>query len=275
MFLKNHSVMKRNLSLFHFIILSFFLVSSCTDKPGAGDKPVELNWRTAALCIERPIAEGDSLCYHIEFKLDTLAGESALAKNLYAVLCDSVIGTSVKEDLLKAMQAFADSIEADWKPELAERYADMPEYRDILQYYYNVEGKSLSDSPLKGETGLEGSVLSYQTTISCYLGGAHGSYVVNYYNFDIESGKLLNISDVVPAEKEKLVLKAMEEQLCKDWEAKDLADLQEKTGITMLGDLYLTNNFLLKGDSIEFLFNQYEIAPYAAGLISVTVPRPF
>ena len=66
----------------------------------------------------------------------------------------------------------------------------------------------------------------------------------------------------------------MEEQLCKDWEAKDLADLQEKTGITMLGDLYLTNNFLLKGDSILFLFNQYEIAPYAAGLISVTLPRP-
>ena len=71
-----------------------------------------------------------------------------------------------------------------------------------------------------------------------------------------------------------LVLKAMEEKLCKDWEAKDLAELQEKTDITMLGDLYLTNNFLLKGDSIEFLFNQYEIAPYSAGLIGVTVPRP-
>jgi len=66
----------------------------------------------------------------------------------------------------------------------------------------------------------------------------------------------------------------MEERLCKDWEAKDLADLQEKTGITMLGNLYLTNNFLLRGDSIVFLFNQYEIAPYAAGLISVTLAKP-
>ena len=83
-----------------------------------------------------------------------------------------------------------------------------------------------------------------------------------------------DIGDVVPADKEGLVLKQMEEQLCKDWKAKDLADLQEKTGITMLGDLYLTNNFLIKGDSIIFLFNQYEIAPYAAGLISVTVPKP-
>ena len=66
----------------------------------------------------------------------------------------------------------------------------------------------------------------------------------------------------------------MQDQLCKDYEVKDIAELQEQTGITMLGDLYLTNNFLLQGDSILFLFNQYDIAPYAAGLISVTLPRP-
>ena len=98
--------------------------------------------------------------------------------------------------------------------------------------------------------------------------------MVNYYNFDVKSGKLLSIRDVIPEGKEQEVLKAMEEQLCKDWEAKDLADLQEKTGITMLGDLYLTNNFFVKEDSILFLFNQYDIAPYAAGLIGVTLPRP-
>ena len=270
-------------SSFFFFLLSSFIFFSCTDKPGEGDEPTQLEWGTAALCVENPIAEGDSLCYHIEFKLDTLAGESELAKNLSAVLCDSVICATGYASVQQAIQAYADSTETEWKVELAERYADEPEYREILQYYYTVEGKTLSDSPLKGEKqeaspsrgGLEGSVLSYQSTISCYLGGAHGSYVVNYYNFDIESGKLLSINDIVPPDKQKETLKAMAQQLCKDWEAKDLADLQEKTGITMLGDLYLTNNFLLKGDSIEFLFNQYEIAPYAAGLIGVTVPRPF
>ena len=117
-------------------------------------------------------------------------------------------------------------------------------------------------------------VLSYSEQIDTYLGGAHGSHYVRYYNFDLATGKLLGIQDVVPAEKEMLVLMTMQEKLCEDWEAKDLADLQEKTGITMLGDLYLTDNFLLQGDSITVLFNQYEIAPYAAGLISVTVPKP-
>ncbi|MBQ5621740.1 MAG: DUF3298 domain-containing protein, partial [Bacteroidaceae bacterium] len=97
---------------------------------------------------------------------------------------------------------------------------------------------------------------------------------VNYYNFDMNTGKLLDIKDIVPADKEMLVLMAMEEQLCKDFGATDLPDLQSKTGITALGDLYLTNNFCFKGDSIQFLFNQYEIAPYAAGLIKVTLPCP-
>lgn len=249
-----------------FILSMAVFFCACEDWKTADESEVELSWGKASLCIENPIAPGDSLCYHIEFNLDTLSGDIALAKSLSAVLRDSVIAHGNFATVQEAMQAFADTTEAEWKEELAERYNDQPEYRDILQYYYNVEG-----SPV--ENGND-SILSYQTNLSCYLGGAHGSYFVSYFNFDKDTGKLLNISDIVPADKEKLVIKAMEEQLCKDWEAKDLADLQEKTSITMLGDLYLTNNFLLKNDSILFLFNQYEIAPYAAGLISVTVKKP-
>lgn len=250
--------------LFPLSLAVFFC--ACEDWKTTETTQAEPSWGKASLCIEKPVAEGAEECYHIEFNLDTLDGESELAKNLSQVLRDSVIYTGDFATIQEAMQAYADSTEAEWKVELAERYADEPEYRDILQYYYNVEGTPV-------ENGND-SILSYQTNISCYLGGAHGSYVVSYFNFDKKTGKLLNIRDFVPAEKEKPVLEAMEQQLCKDWEAKDLADLQEKTGITMLGDLYLTNNFLIKDDSLLFLFNQYEIAPYAAGLISVTVEKP-
>ena len=256
-----------------FLLSLVAFVCSCTDKPTTtDDQQEELTWGTASLCVENPIAPGDSLCYHIEFKIDTLAGESDLAKNLSQLILDSVIidsqwsGTKGQWTIRQAMQAFADSTEEEWKTELAERYQDQPDLRDVLQYYLTIEGALV-------ENGND-SILTYQTATDCYLGGAHGSYVVQYYNFDKTTGKLLSIQDVVPQEKEQEVLKAMAEQLCEDWKAEDLADLQEKTGITMLGDLYLTNNFLLKKDSIEFLFNQYEIAPYSAGLIDVTVKRP-
>ncbi|MBO4551364.1 MAG: DUF3298 domain-containing protein [Bacteroidaceae bacterium] len=239
-------------------------ICACMGWKSSDGERIELSWRTASLCIEEPIAEGESRCYQIELKLDTLVGESDLAKNLAAVLRDSVIYVSGFSTVQEAMAAFADSTKAEWLAELAERYEPDSEYNEMLQYYYNVAGSAV-------ETGRD-DVLSYMATTDCYLGGAHGSHVVMYYNFDIKSGKLLSIKDVVPADREQEMLKQMEEQLCKDWDAKDIVDLQENTGITMLGELYLTNNFLLKNDSIEFLFNQYEIAPYAAGLISVTIP---
>jgi hypothetical protein len=145
-------------------------------------------------------------------------------------------------------------------------YDPESDFNDMFQYHFAVSGKPLDNG--------RDDILSYKMTTDCYLGGAHGSYMVNYYNFDMNTGKLLDIKDIVPADKEQAVLKAMEEQLCKDFGATDLPDLQSKTGITALGDLYLTNNFRFKGDSIQFLFNQYEIAPYAAGLIKVTLPCP-
>ena len=257
-----------------FFILSsllFILLSACTDwKKDNGttppDQEPELLWGKASLCIEEPIAPAETLCYHIEFNLDTLAGESELAKSLSQVLRDSVLYRPGFPTVQQTMANYADSLRSEWKAELAEMYDSESDFRETLQYYHTVEG-------LQAENGTD-SILSYQTIIDCYLGGAHGSYVVFYYNFDKKTGKLIGIDDVVPAAGREQVLKDMEKQLCEDWGAKDLPELQEKTGITMLGDLYLTNNFLLTGDSIEFLFNQYEIAPYAAGLISVTVKRP-
>jgi len=249
-----------------FIASMVLLACACTDKKGGETEQADpLSWGSAELCIENPVAPGEKECYQIKVKVDTLVGESELATSLAAVIRDSILWTqgSTIQEMVKHL---ADSIEAEWKTELAERYEPDSEYKDMYQYYYSLEANQIENDC--------DDVLSYSELIDTYLGGAHGSHYVQYFNFDRATGKLFSIQDVVPADKETLVLEAMQDRLCEDWEAKDLADLQEKTGITMLGDLYLTNNFLLQGDSITFLFNQYEIAPYAAGLISVTVSKP-
>jgi len=254
----------------HFLLLSLTVVlCACPCKKGNEDvenEPAELLWETSALSIIEQIAPDDSLCYQIDLTLDTLAGDSLLARNLAAVLRDSVLLKPRCATVEEAMKAFADSTTADWKAEIAERYDPESDFNQMLQFSYAVEGFSLKTN--------RDDILSYQVTKDYYLGGPHGIYDIHYYNFDKKSGKLVNIRDIVPADKEKEVLKQMEAQLLEDWDAKDVAELQEKTGILMLNDLFLTNNFLLKKDSIEFLFNQYEIAPYAAGLISVTIKTP-
>lgn len=250
--------------LIHYLLAG--LLFACT---GCKEKPVDksdLVWGTVSFCSEQPIAPGDSLCYHLEFHLDTLQAPDSLSAGLARVICDSILGQSLRPNVAGAMEAAADSIEGAWRQDLAEMYSPDVEYKDMFQFNYTMEGKAVEN----GRT----DILSYRMQLETYLGGAHGSYCINYYNFDLQSGRLLSVRDIVPANGEKQVLKAMEEQLCKDWDAVSLTDLQEKTGITLLGDLYVTDNFLLGKDSVTFLFNQYEIAPYAAGLIGVTIPLP-
>ena len=247
------------------LALAVCMTLACTDK-NPETQQTEPTWGIASLNIDRPIAAGDTLCYHIEMNLDTLSAGDPLAQSIARVICDSVLRMTGFSSVQKAMTVYADTMETEWKEWIAEAYNPQSEWRETLQYTYTLDGHPI-------ENGCD-SILSYQTTLDCYLGGAHGSYVIMYYNFDRSTGKLLNIRDLVPADKEAEVIKAMEAQLCQDWEAKDMTDLKEKTGITAMGDLYLSNNFTLKGDSITFLFNQYDIAPYAAGLIGITVKAP-
>lgn len=242
------------------------VVVCCTGRQGSAESETESSWATTSLNIKTPIAPDDTLCYQINIDLDTLSADNSLARNLSSAICENLFPERNETSVGSAMTALGDSLETEWKEIIADMYDPESDFNDMFQYYYAVSGKPLDNG--------RDDILSYKMTTDCYLGGAHGSYMVNYYNFDMNTGKLLDIKDIVPADKEQAVLKAMEEQLCKDFDATDLPDLQSKTGITALGDLYLTNNFRFKGDSIQFLFNQYEIAPYAAGLIKVTLPCP-
>mgnify|MGYP003306620872 CR=1 FL=1 len=50
-----------------------------------------------------------------------------------------------------------------------------------------------------------------------------------------------------------------------------LEDLQ-KLGILQLTNIYIPDNFLMFKEAVHFLFNRYDIAPYAAGEIVLEVP---
>ena len=43
-------------------------------------------------------------------------------------------------------------------------------------------------------------------------------------------------------------------------------------GFFTIEDIVPNNNFFLDEEGIHYAYNQYEIAPYAMGVISVTVP---
>ena len=103
-----------------FILSMAALAFACTDEQGSTNgEQNKLEWGNASLCIEEPIAPKETLCYHIEFKLDTLAGDGQLAKSLSQVLRDSVLCAGEYATIQEAMAALADSMKTEWKAELA------------------------------------------------------------------------------------------------------------------------------------------------------------
>ena len=109
------------------------------------------------------------------------------------------------------------------------------------------------------------------------MGGAHPKQWSRWLNFNANTGKLLTLEDVFILEAEKEIKRIMLDKLLQQQTdlypnetIETLEDLHEK-GILQHTDIYITENFLLTKDKILFLFNRYDIAPYAAGEIVLEI----
>lgn len=113
----------------------------------------------------------------------------------------------------------------------------------------------------------DAKILSFWLTDSTYAGGAHPSSYIIGHNYEIETGKEIGIKDFVKDSDglRKLVIERLEALEDSDFYFEDW----KETVNTLFEENSL--DFVLYTDSVEFMFNQYCIAPYVAGPISLTV----
>ncbi|MDO4260926.1 MAG: RsiV family protein [Eubacteriales bacterium] len=115
-------------------------------------------------------------------------------------------------------------------------------------------------------------VISLVAMSSSYLGGAHGSYGYTGYTFDASTGELLDIEDLMTDAEtfrqtatEAIVQKLQEtygDGLFEDY-ADTVAQIWSRDG----GPKWYLNE-----TGIVFLFDPYEVGPYAMGAAQVTLP---
>ncbi len=105
-----------------------------------------------------------------------------------------------------------------------------------------------------------------------YLGGAHGTFTILHYNLDLRTGKLIRLEDIF-REGFKQKLNVIAEKLFRaQYDAPRRQSLEE-SGFWFKDNVFdLNDNFGLSKDGITFQFNQYEIAPYAAGSPEIFIP---
>ena len=129
-------------------------------------------------------------------------------------------------------------------------------------------------------------IFSYPTLIYSYVGGAHGGFSYQSHNIDTLTGKEIVITDILKNNYEKTITDYIKSQI-----TKAIKKGSEIKGCGNCENLDMDNsdfaygwqskislrNFVLKGDGIYFLFNNYDLASYAetAGGQMIIVPKSF
>ena len=157
----------------------------------------------------------------------------------------------------------------DWNEEAKQQNEEMGDEGYEIKY---------SDNITIDLKRLDNKVLSFVLNDYVYLGGAHGGGSFTGVSFDVGTGEQITLDDLGDAESiratsKEYILNAIatsSEEAKGNLYMDDVIDYKE-----VINELFSNDNqpeYYLDTVGITFVFQQYDIAPYAAGMISFTVP---
>lgn len=120
----------------------------------------------------------------------------------------------------------------------------------------------------------DGRIYSYGINRYVFMGGAHGLNTSNYLNFNVLNGQKITESDLfvdnyIPKLSELIKIRIVEQSL-EDKSKKPILNLENTDFWT---DAIKPNgNFYITDESINYVYNPYEIAPYYMGQTEVELP---
>ena len=164
-----------------------------------------------------------------------------------------------------AVEAFAEDYTRSYKESMLPLYnedrADTTK-RAWYQYHYIIE-----TSTHKGSKG----TMVYLATIDYYEGGAHGINQQITMNFETKTGRQLTLADIFAPGYEQPLKNVLLKALKTKTGCKTLKALHDK-GYLFSMDMVPSENFILGEETITFIYNPYEIAPYAMGSTELIIP---
>lgn len=192
-------------------------------------------------------------CTYINYSYPYFTGEGAAVDTLNNVIL-TIFGASNKVSLQQTQQTFINA------------YADMMKHQaDSEQSWYSQTNITV---PFQTSTLV---CLSIET--DDYTGGAHGIYSTFFTNYDKEAKQFVTLKKLVGDSALKELTSIAEKQFRIANEIQPDANLEILGYLFNEGKFYLTDNFTITDEGITWLYNPYEIAPYAQGTIEVAVSK--
>ena len=203
-----------------------------------------------------PLAEGQADSLFCDISLEYVTG--GLAEDAQEAVNTAII-----------RQAF-DLEEPDGSlEEIAVRYRE-----NLIDEYLNENGGE-PGGVLTWEDRISGAFAgtcqgrqNYTLSYYSYRGGAHGIQTVSQLVFDRKTGALLGEEDLFADGYEQPVAELLRAAVQKDMQAEDA----ELLPLVELESVAPNGNFSVGKDGVKWIFQPYEVGPYALGLVMATVP---
>lgn len=204
-----------------------------------------------------PWAEKDSVSEAVNHTLKQIYFGDLYAHLAPRMFVDTIASSLIGDYRRDVLDAYRTDLENGVKPE------DMPSW-----YNYDFE---ITSSLEKGRD----SIWNYRVVTFQYMGGAHPNTWAKWTNIDAQTGK--------PVSGETLFSSADKQGICRLILEKIIGAANERletdtitsveglraNGILLDEEVFIPENFLLKEDGIELLYNPYEIAPYYMGSFEI------
>lgn len=119
-----------------------------------------------------------------------------------------------------------------------------------------------------GHKTLDNTTLELMKLVTyTYAGGAHGLSQANYYVFDMANKRQLTLDDILVPNQKVNLEKAMKAKFI----AWIKANGDNPTEYQKTWQFHITDNFIFTKDGIRFVYQPYEISPYAYGMPEFTL----
>lgn len=121
-----------------------------------------------------------------------------------------------------------------------------------------------------GPSFISPRVICLTATVGMYTGGAHGMAYVAHSVHEAMTGREIPLGEIIPPSRQKILCGLLERQFRATNGLTANQTLSE--GGLFEDQMAITSNYTCTVDGLQFTYSQYEIAPYSAGIIELTLP---
>jgi len=212
----------------------------------------------------------DTIAISINFEYPTQMASDSVLLAVQHQLLNEMFGEAYAEmEPQQAMEAYSAMLITEYREnnipvldELKNDGVDPEEPMSMLQAAHALDGRVM---------GIVRGIMSYGVERYVYNGGAHGSNFRMFCNYDVETGKPVAEADFFVDDYEAALTDLLLEcMIAQNDEIALIADLQE-AGYNV-DEIHPNGNFYLAEEGVTYVFNPYDIAPYALGETEILLP---